>query len=258
MKSGHQKAQPRADEAYRGNPKAARPAVRSPADRRRPVAARGEKVRKRDAVVTRARILDAAMEEFAVRGLPDARVEDVALRAGTNRRMIYYYFVSKEGLYLAALEAVYAGLMNEERKIDVENLHPVAAINELVSLKIDHYTKNPKFIAFLNMENLYRARHLKRSKRLKDFKAPFTQIIARVLERGQRMGVFRPGIDPLDLYISICSLGYLYFSNQYTLGVIFGRKMITPKLLQRRKVTISDMIVSYLKCGSGKVGEMTK
>jgi AcrR family transcriptional regulator len=207
------------------------------------------KIRKRDAIATRARILDAAMEEFAARGLPDARIEDVALRAGTNRRMIYYYFVSKEGLYLAALEEVYAGLMNEERKIDVENLHPIDAIKELIRLKVDHYTGNPKFIEFLNMENLYKARHLKESKRLLDFKAPFTNIIARVLERGQKLGVFRTGIDPLDLYISICALGYLYFSNQYTLGVIFGRNMIAPKLLAQRKSTISDMIISYLTSG---------
>ncbi|MBI1203280.1 MAG: TetR family transcriptional regulator [Rhodopseudomonas sp.] len=203
--------------------------------------------RKRDAAATRARILDAAMEEFAVRGMPDARIEDVALRADTNRRMIYYYFGSKEGLYLAALEAVYAGLMNEERKIDVETLDPVEAIEELVRLKIDHYTTNPKFIAFLNMENLYRARYLKNSKRLADFKAPFTKIIARVLERGQRLGIFRADVDPVDLYISICALGYLYFSNQYTLGVIFGRDMIAPKLLKQRKTSICEMVISYLK-----------
>jgi AcrR family transcriptional regulator len=205
------------------------------------------RVRKRDAIATRGRILEAAMEEFAARGLPDARIEDVALRAGANRRMIYYYFGSKEGLYLAALEAVYAELMDQERKIDVEKLHPVEAITELVRLKIDHYTENPRFIAFLNMENLYKARYLKHSKRLSDFKAPLTAVLARVLERGQRLGLFRKGIDPVDLYISICALGYLYFSNQHTLGVIFGRNLITPKLLQQRKTTIADIIIRYLR-----------
>jgi AcrR family transcriptional regulator len=205
-----------------------------------------EKVRRRNAAATRGRILDAAKEEFAARGLKDARIEDVAGRAGANRRMIYYYFGSKDGLYLAALESVYAQLMDEERKIDVDKLHPVQAITELVRLKIDHYTQHPEFIAFLNMENLYRAEHLKHSKRIADFKAPFTEIIARVLERGQRSGLFRSDVDPVDLYISICALGYLYFSNQYTLGVIFGRDLITPPALQRRKTSIADMIVSYL------------
>jgi len=204
------------------------------------------RARKRDASATRARILEAAMEEFAARGLPDARIEDVALRAGANRRMIYYYFGNKEGLYLAALEAVYAELMDEERKIDVEKLDPIEAITALVRLKIDHYTRYPRFIAFVNMENLYKARHLKNSKRLGEFKTPLTRIIARVLERGQRLGLFREGIDPVDLYISICALGYMYFSNQYTLGVIFGRKLISPKALEKRKVTIADFVTSYL------------
>ncbi len=205
-----------------------------------------EKVRRRDAAATRGRILDAATQEFAARGLKDARIEDVAERAGANRRMIYYYFGSKGGLYLAALEAVYAQLMDEERKIDVDKLHPVQAITELVRLKVDHYTQHPEFIAFLNMENLYRAQHLKNSKRIADFKAPFTEIIARVLERGQRNGLFRRDVDPIDLYISICALGYLYFSNQYTLGVIFGRDLITPSAVQHRKTSIADMIISYL------------
>jgi AcrR family transcriptional regulator len=205
-----------------------------------------EKVRRRDAAATRGRILDAAKQEFAARGLKDARIEDVAERAGANRRMIYYYFGSKDGLYLAALESVYTQLMDEERKIDVDALHPIQAITELVRLKIDHYTQHPEFIAFLNMENLYRAEHLKHSKRITDFKAPFTEIIARVLARGQRSGLFRDDVDPVDLYISICALGYLYFSNQYTLGVIFGRDLITPSALKRRKTSIADMIVSYL------------
>jgi AcrR family transcriptional regulator len=212
--------------------------------------AQGGKVRKRDAAVTRARILEAAMEEFAARGLPDARIEDVAQRAGANRRMIYYYFGSKEGLYLAALEAIYDELIEVERKIDVDELDPIEAITALVNLKIDHYTHYPRFIAFLNMENLYRARHLKQSKRLGDFKAPLTKIIGRVLARGQRAGLFRAGIDPVDLYISICALGFMYFSNRHTLGVIFGRKLTTPKALEQRKATIADIVVSYLTRGA--------
>jgi TetR/AcrR family transcriptional regulator len=203
-------------------------------------------VRRRNAAVTRARILDAAKREFAARGLKDARIEDVAVRAKANRRMIYYYFGSKDGLYLAALESVYGELMDEERNIDVDKLHPVEAIEEVVRLKIDHYVKHPEFIAFLNMENLYRAEHLKHSKRIRDFSAPFTEVIARVLKRGQRQGLFRSDIDPVDLYISICALGYLYFSNRYTLGVIFGRDLTTAAALRRRKNSVADMIISYL------------
>jgi AcrR family transcriptional regulator len=215
------------------------------------------KIRKRDAVATRKRILEAAKEEFAARGLPDARIEDVALRAGTNRRMIYYYFGSKESLYLEALEGVYAELMDEERKIDVDNLDPVEAIRQLVRLKIDHYANYPHFIAFLSMENLYKARHLKHSKRIGEFKTPLTKIIARVLDRGQRAGLFRKGIDPVDLYISISALGYLYFSNRYTLNVIFGGDVTAPKALQARKLTVADMVLSYLRDGKSGCDKTT-
>ena len=224
----------------RGKARRAAPAERA-APRNRPAA-------------TRAKILYAAMDEFAERGLPDARIEDVAARAGANRRMIYYYFGSKEGLYLAALEMVYQELIDEERKINVDEMGPIDAITAMVSLKIDHYTHYPRFIAFVNMENLYRARHLKQSKRLREFKTPLTEIIGRVLERGQRAGMFRSGIDPIDLYISICALGYMYFSNQHTLGVIFGRKLITPKALEHRKATISDIVISYLTQRDHRLG----
>jgi len=204
------------------------------------------KIRPRNAAVTRARILDAAKREFAARGLKDTRIEDVAKRASANRRMIYYYFGSKDALYLAALEGVYAQLMDEERKIDVDKLHPVEAITEIVRLKIEHYALHPEFISFLNMENLYQARHLRHSKRIADFKAPLTDILARVLKRGQHSGLFRSDIDPVDLYISICALGYLYFSNKYTLGVIFGRDLTAPAAVNRRKDSITDMVMSYL------------
>jgi TetR/AcrR family transcriptional regulator len=204
------------------------------------------KIRPRNAAVTRARILDAAKREFAARGLKDTRIEDVANRAGANRRMIYYYFGSKDALYLAALEGVYAELMDEERKIDVDKLHPVEAITEIVRLKIEHYALHPEFISFLNMENLYQAKHLRHSKRIADFKAPLTDILARVLKRGQHSRLFRSDIDPVELYISICALGYLYFSNKYTLGVIFGRDLTAPAAVNRRKDSITDMVMSYL------------
>ncbi|MGE5147435.1 MAG: TetR family transcriptional regulator [Candidatus Eiseniibacteriota bacterium] len=206
-------------------------------------------VRKRDADATRAKILDAALVEFAEHGLPDTRTEDVALRAGVNRRMIYYYFGSKEGLYLAALEAVYLELIEVESRIDVEHMDPVAAIAAMVDLKIDHYRNYPRFVAFLNMENLYGARYLRKSKRLGEFMTPLTQIIGRVLERGQRQGIFRKGIDPVELYISICALGYLYFANRHTLGAIFGRDLMSAEAIARRKKTNVDIIISYLQRG---------
>ena len=157
------------------------------------------------------------MKEFAAKGL-DARIEDIADMAGANRRMAYYYFGSKEGLYLAALEATYLELVRVERGIDVGALGPLEAIAALISAKFEHYVKYPHYVEFVKIENLYKARHLKTSKRIAEMRAPLIVLIDRVLKKGQAEGVLRRGIDPLDLYISICALGFFVFSNRYTLG----------------------------------------
>lgn len=202
--------------------------------------------RRRDAAATRQRILDAALTEFAAKGLDAARIEDIADIAGANRRMAYYYFGNKEGLYLAALEAVYIQLVQVEEAIDVEALSPIEAIEALVAAKFDHYVRYPHFIEFLKMENLYQARHLKMSQRVAEMRGPLVNIIQRVLDRGEAMGVLRKGTDPLELYLSICALGFFVFSNRYTLGVIFDTDVTSPKALEKRRAFIVDMVKAYL------------
>jgi AcrR family transcriptional regulator len=207
--------------------------------------------RRRDGPATRARLLAAAMNAFAANGL-DARIEDIAEAAGANRRMAYYYFGSKEGLYLAALEATYLELVEVEQGIDVDALGPIEAIAALVSAKFEHYVRFPRYIAFLKIENLYNARHLRTSKRIGELRAPLISVISKVLSRGEASGELRSGVDPLELYISICALGYFVFSNQHTLGAIFERDLIAPKALARRRDLIIDMVTSYLTASSGK------
>jgi AcrR family transcriptional regulator len=201
----------------------------------------------RDADATRAKILAAALVEFGNRGLTETRTDDIAARCKVNKRMIFYYFESKEGLYLAALESVYAELANLERQIAVEHLDPVSAIATMINLKIDYYLDNPHFITFLSMENLYKAKNLRKSKRINEFKTPLTQVIARILERGEKLKLFRKGIDPIDLYISICALCFMYFSNQHTLGVIFARDLMSAEGLARRRHTVVELVTSYLQ-----------
>lgn len=205
--------------------------------------------KRRDAAATRANILEAAMREFAEKGL-DARIEDIAEMAGANRRMAYYYFGSKEGLYLAALEATYLELVRVEQAIDVDALGPLEAIAALVSAKFDHYVRFPRYVEFLKIENLYHARHLKASKRISDLRAPLIAILERVLKRGQELGVLRRDVDPLELYVSICALGYFTFSNQYTLGAVFEVDLMAPAALERRRAMITDMVTAYLGSGA--------
>jgi TetR/AcrR family transcriptional regulator len=227
-------------------PALARPARGSSARTRQVKQPAKPPIKRRDAAATRARILQAAMQEFAAKGLDAARIEDIADKAGANRRMTYYYFGSKEGLYLAALEAAYFELVEVEERIDVDRLGPIEAIAAMVQAKFEHYVKYPHYIEFVKMENLYRARHLKTSRRIAEMRAPLISVIERVLERGAAAGVLRKGVDPLDLYLSICALGFFVFSNRHTLGVIFNTDVTSAAALRRRRALVVDMIKAYL------------
>ena len=202
---------------------------------------------KRNADATRAKILQAALDEFSERGLPAASTDNIAERCGVNKRMIYYYFGSKEGLYLSALESVFEKLVALERQIEVEHLEPAEAIEAMINLKIDYYLENPHFVSFLAMENFYEARHLRKSKKLEMFKTPLTDVIARILKRGQNSGQFRQDVEPVDFYVSMCALCVMYFSNQHSLGVIFGRQMTSPANIERRRRTVVEFVLSYLR-----------
>jgi AcrR family transcriptional regulator len=202
---------------------------------------------KRNADATRAKILEAALSEFSEQGLPAASTDDIAERCGVNKRMIYYYFGSKEGLYLAALESVFENLVAREREVNVEHLEPPAAIEAMINLKIDYYLENPRFISFLSMENFYKACYLRKSAKLDMFKTPLTDVVTRILKRGQREGKFRKDVEPIDFYFSLCSLCVMYFSNQHTLGVIFGREMMAAENIERRRRTVIDFVLRYLQ-----------
>lgn len=206
---------------------------------------------KRDADATRAKILQAALGEFGERGLSEASTDDIAERCGVNKRMIYYYFGSKEGLYLAALESVFERFVELEKEIEVEHLEPAAAIEAMINLKIDYYLENPHFVSFLAMENFYKARHLRKSKKLHLFRTPLTDVIARVLKRGQSSGQFRQDVDPVDFYVSMCALCIMYFSNQHSLGAIFERDMMSDVNVRKRRRTVVDFVLSYLRMSDG-------
>jgi AcrR family transcriptional regulator len=201
----------------------------------------------RNADATRSKILDAALVEFGELGLAAGNTDDIAARCGVNKRMIYYYFGSKEGLYLAALESVFEKLVALEKEIEVEHLEPTAAIEAMINLKIDYYLDNPHFVSFLSMENFHKARYLRKSKKLDMFKTPLTEIIGRILKRGQSSGQFRKDVDPVDFYISMCALCIMHFSNQHSLGAIFGREMTSGTAIEMRRRTVVEFVLSYLQ-----------
>ena len=203
-------------------------------------------LRTRDADRTQQAILRAAMDEFAESGLGGARMDSIAERAGVNKRLLYYYFGSKEALFLAALETTYADIREAERALKLESLDPPEAVRRLVTFTWQHYLKHPEFLTLLNSENLHRARHLKRSKRIREMNSPLVQLLGDVLERGRRDGVFRGGVDPVHLYISIAGLAYFYLSNNPTLSTIFARDLMSPKALSERLSHITEVVMGYL------------
>jgi AcrR family transcriptional regulator len=208
--------------------------------------------RSRDPERTRRAILDAATKEFAEHGLSGARVDAIAARAGANKRMLYHYFGNKEDLYLAALEQVYADIRNRERRLRLEDLPVEAAMRELVLITWRHFIEHPEFLSLLATENLLRARHLKRSKLVRQLHSPLVQMIANILERGAASGEMRADVDPVQLYISIASLGWFYLSNRFTLGTIFDRDLDTESTLAERGQHMVDVILGYLRPTTGR------
>jgi len=196
---------------------------------------------------TRQKILDAAVEEFARHGLGGARVERIAQRANANKRMIYYYFRSKEALFLAVLEASYAQIRSAERALDLEHRDPREAVKRLVEFTWQYYLEHPEFMTLLNSENLHKGRHVKSSGRLRDMHSPLVGTLRAILRRGEQQGLFRRGVDPVQLYISIAGEGYFYLSNRYTLSRIFDRDLMAPRALSGRARHITRMILNALR-----------
>jgi AcrR family transcriptional regulator len=202
-------------------------------------------LRTRDADRTQQEILQAATQEFAELGLGGARMDSIAERAGVNKRLIYYYFASKDELFLAVLENSYADIRSAERALHLEALSPVEALRRLVAFTWDYYLAHPEFLNLLNSENLHRARHLKQSVRIREMNSPLIDTLGQVLDRGRREGLFRGGVDPMQLYISIAGLAYFYLSNNHTLSVVFGRNLLSPKALSERLSHITEVVMGY-------------
>ena len=192
------------------------------------------KPRVRDAEATQRRILDAAKKEFARKGLGGARVDDIAERAKANKRMIYHYFESKESLFQRVLEDAYVDIRTAEQKLELDHLAPEEALERLVRFTWKYYLDNPEFLTMVNSENLHKARHLKKSKVVQVLSRRFVAMVDTILERGAKQGVFREGIDPVQLNITIAAIGYYYLTNRFTGAIIYERDLMSRESLDTR------------------------
>jgi AcrR family transcriptional regulator len=202
--------------------------------------------RQRDPERTREEILDVALREFARHGYSGARVDEIAARTRTTKRMIYYYFTSKEQLYIAVLERAYSTARDAERHLDVDHLEPVAAIRTLAELTFDHHESHPDFISLVAIENIHHGEFIAKSAALAELNTPAVSVTARILERGYASGAFRRPAVALDVHMLISAFCFFRVSNQYTFGTVFGVDLLDPARRAHYRKLVGDMVVSYL------------
>jgi AcrR family transcriptional regulator len=194
----------------------------------------------------RAQILVAAIAEFASRGFKGASMDAIAARTNTTRALINYYFGSKEKLYLAVLEHVYAEIREAERHLDLEHLPPVEAIRRIVEFTYNYYVEHEYFVRLVVAENQAKGRHMKRFPALRTINRPIVEMLGAVIARGQADGTFRPDVDPIDAHMAIAALGMFNVTNQYTFGALFQRAMGAKGDVPSRRRMVADMILSWL------------
>lgn len=214
--------------------------------RSEPMAQAAEVERQRDPERTRAEILEVATREFAEHGYSGARVDEIAERTRTTKRMLYYYFESKEGLYTAVLEHAYAEIRAAEQTLDVEHLEPLAAIRRLAELTFDHHEAHPNFIRLVSIENIHRAEHMHASGRFADLNMPAIDRIARILERGRADGTFTRSADPVDVHMIISAYCVFRVANRYTWRTLFSRDLLDPRTRDHYRTMLGDIVVDYL------------
>ena len=202
--------------------------------------------RSRDPERTRAEILEVATREFAEHGFSGARVDEIAERTRTTKRMLYYYFDSKEGLFTAVLERAYAGIREAERAVDVEHLDPVAAIRSLAELTFDHHEAHPDFIRLVSIENIHRAEHIAGNPEFAGLNTPVLDLIERILARGRSDGVFRRDVDAVDLHMVISSYCVFQVANRHTWAALFDRDLLDAGVRARYRTMLGDLVVEYL------------
>jgi len=201
--------------------------------------------RSADPVRTREKILKYATDEFARFGFGGARTDRIAARCKLSKNMLYYYFKSKEGLFIAVLERMYQTLRDNQRDLSIRASDPLRALEQLIRHTFHAFESNPNTILLLNEENKHRAKYIRKSHRTREMYYPLIDTVGLVLEKGQREGVFRPGLDPTDVYLTLASMCYHVLSNQYTLEIALNRNFGATRVKSKWLDHIVDVISMY-------------
>jgi AcrR family transcriptional regulator len=206
-----------------------------------------KKIRKLDPEGTKSEILREARAEFAEKGFSGARIDEIGARTKTAKRMIYYYFGNKEGLYIAALEQAYSEIRATERTLELDHLSPDDALCRLIDFTFDYEQANVDFVRLISCENMNYASYMKESKTIRDVNSNVIEEVSKILERGYADGTFIRKVLPEDIHFMISSLCFYRISNQYTFSEIFGCNLTSPETSGRHKGMIRNAIRSYLR-----------
>jgi AcrR family transcriptional regulator len=210
---------------------------------------RAARSRKYDPEKSRQDILSVATKEFAKHGYNGARIDAIAARTSTTKRMIYYYFGGKEPLYIAVLEQEYGRIRSFEAGLQLDLLDPEQAIRRLTEFTFDYDHANPDFVRLVAIENIHHARHLSKSTKLRRVNTTIIKTIDEILKRGRRGGVFNSRAQAIDVHMLMSALCFFHVSNLYTFGAIFGRDFLSPRVRSAHKKMVADFIVHHLKHG---------
>lgn len=203
--------------------------------------------RTQDPEGTQKNIIEVATREFAEHGLSGARIDEIAAKTKSSKRMIYYYFGDKEGLYLRVLEAAYSRVRADEASLHLDDLEPLDALRKLVEFTFDHHNANEPFIRLVMIENIHHGEYLARSKAIQGLNVAAIDAISRLYERGVKAGVFRAGLDPIDLHWQISALCFFNVSNRATFSKIFSRNLKSKKALAHLREQTVEMIERFAR-----------
>jgi len=215
--------------------------TRSPREKNRPV------VRRESSRKTRETIIQAALDEFSSKGYDGGRVDEIALRAGINKNVLYHHFGNKDDLFTAVLEYTYDAIRSHQKDLQIRGMDPVNGMRRLVIFTGQVWVRFPEFQRILSSENMNKGKHIVTSDTIREMYNPLLDTIRGLLERGIQEGVFREGVDAVDLYISITSLTAHYVSNRYTFEAIFGQRLMTAQRIKQRLDHAADMVLRYLQ-----------
>ena len=211
----------------------------------------GTGVRALAAQATRDSILRAAIKVFAKHGYAGGRVEQISKAAKSYDRMIYYYFGSKEGLFIAVIEEMYRRFNEAESKLVLDEAQPVEALRAVIRFMWTHYQKHPEFITLLNTENLHRGKHIAKSLRAREYSSPAVDVLGRVLASGAQQALFRSDVAARDVYLMIAAMGYFYMSNRFTLAAFLGEELETAPALAHWEAFVIDAVLRTVVAAPG-------